>query len=377
MEKALKFAVAAITSLLISLSALAQDQDIAALRQKAEAGDAVAQLSLGYEYYVEKNSTEANKWFRLAAEQGNADAQWYLGLMCSEGLGVKKSDAEAAKWYRLAAEQGHGAAQTNLGVLYANGLGVSQSNTEAVKWYRRAAEQGWPKAQFYLGVRYFNGQGVAQSDTEAANWFRKAAELGNADAKAKLTFMYENGRGMAQSNTVSASECENRKQTVITTRIPDNASITESLETVMFMTKVALDMIDGGCPTEPGVTKAKVAAERQLRQQQYAEAESACNAVQSGGRHCVAQSHFGPGAKLNQATTPVTPATKPAPPSRDFACEHDPADIGRSKDRLKVVAYDPINGTIRCVNEPEEKTSKTNGRSRTSSDWETSPGYRK
>ena len=66
------------------------------------------------------------------------------------------------KWYRLAAEQGNASAQYNLGVRYANGEGVPQDDAEAVKWYRLAAEQGDASAQYNLGVRHANGEGVPQ-----------------------------------------------------------------------------------------------------------------------------------------------------------------------------------------------------------------------
>jgi len=46
------------------------------------------------------------------------------------------------RWYRKAAEQGHANAQFNLGVGYANGQGVKQDHAEAVRWYRKATEQG-------------------------------------------------------------------------------------------------------------------------------------------------------------------------------------------------------------------------------------------
>lgn len=54
------------------------------------------------------------RWYRLAAEQGYADAQFRLGLMYAEGRGVAKDDAEAVRWYQLAAAQGHAGAQFNL-----------------------------------------------------------------------------------------------------------------------------------------------------------------------------------------------------------------------------------------------------------------------
>ncbi|MDA7415728.1 hypothetical protein PGB34_05070 [Xenophilus arseniciresistens] len=102
------------------------------------------------------------------------------------------------------------------------------------------------------------------------------------------------GTGAAAGRLPSA-QCEAMKRVVMGTRIPSNASVTASTETVMFMTGTVLDMIAGGCPTD-GTTPAQIEAERKERQQQYKAAEDACNAVQSGGRRCVAANHFGPGA---------------------------------------------------------------------------------
>lgn len=54
---------------------------------------------------------------------------------------------EAAKWFRLAAEQGLAEAQHALGSFYEDGTGVEQDYTEAVKWYKKAAEQGYRSAK--------------------------------------------------------------------------------------------------------------------------------------------------------------------------------------------------------------------------------------
>ena len=54
-------------------------------------------------------------------------------------------------WYRKAAEQGDASAQYNLGVMYENGHGVEQDDEQAVFWYRKAAEQGYADAQYNLG----------------------------------------------------------------------------------------------------------------------------------------------------------------------------------------------------------------------------------
>jgi TPR repeat protein len=55
--------------------------------------------------------------------------------------------AEAVRWYRKAAEQGDAAAQDALGFMSGKGQGVSQDYAEAALWYRKAAEQGDVKAQ--------------------------------------------------------------------------------------------------------------------------------------------------------------------------------------------------------------------------------------
>jgi TPR repeat protein len=52
---------------------------------------------------VQEDDVEAVKWFRLAAEQGDASAQYNLGVMYTNGEGVPKDDVTAARWYRLAA----------------------------------------------------------------------------------------------------------------------------------------------------------------------------------------------------------------------------------------------------------------------------------
>ncbi len=120
--------------------------------------------------------TALQEW-RPLAEQGYADAQYNLGLMYDNGLGVPQDDKEAVKWYRKAADQGDSDAQTNLGQMYRQGLGVPRDDKEAAKWYRLAADQGgYARAQYNLGWMYDNGRGVPQDDKEAVKWYRLAAE---------------------------------------------------------------------------------------------------------------------------------------------------------------------------------------------------------
>ena len=98
----------------------------------------------GLDAYKVQDYVEAEKWLSRAAEQGNNEyAQFYLGLMYGNGLGVPQNDAEAVKWLRLAAEGGLPDAQCTLGVAYARGMWVPQNAAEAEKWLSRAAAAGW------------------------------------------------------------------------------------------------------------------------------------------------------------------------------------------------------------------------------------------
>jgi uncharacterized protein len=55
------------------------------------------------------------RWYKLSAEQGNADAQYNLGYCFDNGEGVEEDKVEAVRWYKLSAEQGNADAQHNLG----------------------------------------------------------------------------------------------------------------------------------------------------------------------------------------------------------------------------------------------------------------------
>ena len=141
-----------------------------------------------------ENDVEAVIRYRRAAEQGNAAAQFGLGIVCAEGRGVRRDDQEAVKWYRRAAEQGYAGAQNSLGVM----CEIGKDYQEAISWYRKAAEQHDVAAQCNLGKMYFYGWGVCKDDQEAVKWYRKAAEQDYVDAQYSLGQMYFDGEGVPQ-----------------------------------------------------------------------------------------------------------------------------------------------------------------------------------
>ncbi len=155
-------------------------------------------MSQGMAHYNKEEYVEAAQWFRKAAEQGHAQAQYHLGHMYDSGKGVTEDNQQAIQWYRKAVEQGLAQAQLQLGGMYQRGVGVSRDEQEALKWYRKAAEQGYAPAQDLLGMIYQLGVGVTQDDQQAVNWYRQAAEQGHAKAQYHLGQSYYNGKGVTK-----------------------------------------------------------------------------------------------------------------------------------------------------------------------------------
>ena len=112
----------------------------------------------------------------IAALPGKA--QGFRGYL----MGIMVSDARNIEELRRAAEQGNASAQFNLGLMYDNGEGVPEDDREAVKWYRKAAEQGNLFAQYNLGVMYAKGEGVPEDYVKAYAWVNLAAARGDEKA---------------------------------------------------------------------------------------------------------------------------------------------------------------------------------------------------
>ena len=128
---------------------------------------------------IQLEDSEKVKWVRLCAEQGVANAQWFLGVCYDSAYhGLPKDSLEAAKWFRLAAEQGNECAQHCLGSLYKDGgVGIKQNIREAIKWFELAAKQGDNRAMLALGEIFLNGEGGLRKDIpEAKKWFEQLIE---------------------------------------------------------------------------------------------------------------------------------------------------------------------------------------------------------
>jgi len=141
----------------------------------AKKGDANAQFNLGLMYRnglgVKRNDREALTWFSQAAQQGLLDAQYNTGLMYMEGRGVAVSKIEAFKWWELAAAKGHAASQHNLAVLYAYGIATGIDTAKAIELWKRSAAQGHKGSRKALYQAYTEGlHGLKPDPEQAKQW---------------------------------------------------------------------------------------------------------------------------------------------------------------------------------------------------------------
>jgi TPR repeat protein len=137
-------------------------------------------------YDREDYATAMREWQPLA-EQGDALAQYHVGMLYHKGRGVPQDDAQARKWYAKAAAQGQAKAQFSLGTLYFNGEGGPKDYQQALRWFRLAADQGMALAQTKLAIMYDYGEGVPKSKVQAYKWLSLAAKNGDKSAPLLLS----------------------------------------------------------------------------------------------------------------------------------------------------------------------------------------------
>lgn len=151
------------------------------------------------------SASKQRKALMAAANKGDANAQCTMGDVCRTGDKYTTQDlSEALRWYRLAADQGDPNAQNNLGAMYHNGMGAPIDIAEAAKWYRPAAEQGLAIAQYNVGLLCLWGTGIPQDELQAADWLHKAASQGHIEACCDLGTMYRFGRGVEKRISTAA-----------------------------------------------------------------------------------------------------------------------------------------------------------------------------
>ena len=157
---------------------------------------------------VPEDDEEAVRWYRLAADQGHANAQTNLGNMYNNGEGVPEDDAEAVRWYRLAADQGNRLAQFNLGMLERNGWGRDVNPSAACEWFEKSAKEDVPMAQELLGDCYRDGLHGEANFELAKKWYLLAVENGLPTSYCKLGKIYIAGKIVKKNERKGIRLCE-------------------------------------------------------------------------------------------------------------------------------------------------------------------------
>lgn len=138
--------------------------------------------------YAQNQPTFEQVW--QAAQNGDANAYYWLGCFYYQGEGTKQNYTEALKYFQKAANNGDAYSYAWIAKIYYYGNGCAQNYEEAFKWFLKAANAGQTVVYGWLGSVYYEGKGCNKNYGEAIKWFKKAAENGDTRAYVGLGASY-------------------------------------------------------------------------------------------------------------------------------------------------------------------------------------------
>jgi uncharacterized protein len=136
---------------------------------------------------VRSNRRRALEHYRTAANAGNPNAEYHVGVFYHDGIAVRKNYSVAVPWLRKAVRHGDAEAMHLLGQCYRYGRGVPRNTKRGFDLELKAAMRG---------VCCSRGEGTSADLQQAFRWYLAAARRGHDDAAYNLGFFYENGRGV-------------------------------------------------------------------------------------------------------------------------------------------------------------------------------------
>lgn len=196
----------------LTLSACS-NSSVSELIRKAEQGDAEAQLAYGRLLKTTGNGVEqdwqkAVEMLECAANQGNEDAQWELGLMYEYANHVSQDQTKALDLYRRSAEAGSPIGLYLVAHCYQHGIVVEEDHTISDSLYAQSFDQLMrlaPEEDIYVlnfvGSAYFWGDGITPDREKAFGYYLTSAQKGNPETQYKIGNCYETGQGTAQNMT--------------------------------------------------------------------------------------------------------------------------------------------------------------------------------
>jgi uncharacterized protein len=138
----------------------------------AAAVPALADFAAGLAAYDHHDYATAFKEWKPVAEAGDPEAQFNLGLLYYDGLGIPQSYSDAVLWFKRSADQGYEKAELNLGAMYGVGKGVHKNLIESYKWLSICAATGDAKcaAERDLVAKKLNSKKLAEAQRMAKEW---------------------------------------------------------------------------------------------------------------------------------------------------------------------------------------------------------------
>jgi len=179
-----------------------------------ENNDTSAQYFIGRKFYlgtkVTENKEEAAKWFEMAALKEHKKAQFMLGKMYMYGEGIPKNAQKAEELLTKAANKDLTDAQFELGNFYYFGYSGKKDIPQAIKWYKAAAKERNSQAQLQLGKIYFGGMGINADKEEGKKWLELAYDNGLPEAREYLNAGGSSDKQKKPASTASAPKENSR-----------------------------------------------------------------------------------------------------------------------------------------------------------------------
>lgn len=149
-------------------------------RMASEKGIAKASKALAFKYWREHDEVEERHWFRIGAEQGDAECQLHTAMYlyhCDTDEQNLSDKEDAFRWYMKAADQNNTKAQYGAARCLFYGAGTDKDEEAAFGLILQAAESGNVPAQEVLSIMYGRGLGTQQDSQKSEYWYRKANKL--------------------------------------------------------------------------------------------------------------------------------------------------------------------------------------------------------
>jgi uncharacterized protein len=179
---------------------------IAVWRKAVDKGSTSAMVELGVAYGtgtgVAKDDAQARKLFERAAEAGNPRG---VSNLVALGGGVSRTDPAQSRELLGRAAATNAEAQYQLGVMLSEGTGGEKDDAGARAMFEKAAAQNHPAALERMGTFAAEGRGGPKDTDAAKSYYERAAALGDQDAKKALErlrcpYVIKNKQGQVMTN---------------------------------------------------------------------------------------------------------------------------------------------------------------------------------